>query len=458
MMTDSQQAKLSQYTAEKSADTAARKRLAALFDDGVYTEIGAGCRTGKDPVGVAAAYGYIEGSPVYAFSQDSSVMSGAVSKAHAAKICKVFELAEKNGVPVVGIYDSCGAYVEDGADALNSYSEILMHTANLSGVVPQVSVIAGVCAGSMAMIACSADFTVMTDSAELYMAVGQADNSSAAAMAEGMVSVCASDDSEAMAAARKYLSMMPSNNLAPVPEFEYAAPSAADFGTAEKAAESLADTGSILEISAGFGTAAYTALCTIGGVTAGIAATNKTAAKLSADDCSKIARFVMMCDAFSVPIVTVVDTEGFELSAADGVRQAAKLSSAYAEATCAKISLISGNAYGAAFVALAGANAGADVTYALPDAVAAPLDPVTAAEFLYHDKLKGAEDLTAARNALAKEYAENEASAFEAAAKGAVDDIVSPEEARNKMISVLDITAGKRLNKRLPKKHSNMPL
>ena len=136
----------------------------------------------------------------------------------------------------------------------------------------------------------------------------------------------------------------------------------------------------------------------------------------------------------------------------------AKLAGAYAEATCAKIVLVSGKACGGAFIALAGRNAAADAVFALPEAVIAPVEPVTAAEFLYHDKLKGASDLAAERNKLAAEYAENEASAFAAAAKGAADDVVTAEEAREKIASVLDITAGKRLNKRLPKKHSILPL
>ncbi len=428
----------------------ARSRLAALFDDGVFTETG----SGRDP-GVITAYGYINGCPAYAFSQDSTVMSGAVSRAHSEKICSVLELAARNGVPVVGIYDSCGAFIEDGADALNAYSGIMLNMANLSGVVPVVSVISGVCSGTMAVIACSADYSVVTDNAQLYVNANEG-GSAAEAASCGAVTASVRDDSEAMAAVRKYLSLMPLNNLSPLPEYEYEAPEAADFSDMRRAAGSVADNASICELYSSFGKSSCTALCTIGGTSAGVVST--AGGKLTSDDCAKITRFVRLCDAFAVPVVTIVDTEGFELSGGMGVRACAGVSAVYADATCAKITLISGKACGAAFMAFAGKNAAADAVFALDNAVAAPVDPVTAAEFLYHDKLKGADDLTAARNRIADEYAKGEGSAAEAAKKGAVDDIVAASQARDRIFSVLDITAGKRLNKRLPKKHSVLPL
>lgn len=454
MMTESQKSKLAEYTAAKAA-CPARERLSALFDDGVFTETASGRSAGGDPSGVVTAYGYINGCPAYAFSQDSTAAKGAVSRAHSEKVCRMFDLAAKNGVPVVGIYDSCGAFIEDGADALNAYSEMLLEAGNLSGVVPTVSVIAGVCAGSMAVVAAAADYVVMTEGAELYAAVG-GDSSAKAAAESGVVSATAENDAAAMESVRKYLSLMPQNNLSPLPEFEFDAPAAASFESASEGIMSIADEGSVLELRADFGKASQTTLCTIGGTTAGIAAVGK--GKLTADDCAKLAGFVRLCDAFSIPVVTVVDTEGFDMSGAESVRAAARLSGAYADATCAKIAVISGKAYGAAFIAFAGKNSAADQVFALPEAVIAPIDPVTAAEFLYHDKLRGANDLAAERNKVAAEYAENEASAFAAAAKGAVDDVIPAESVRSAVMGVLDITAGKRLNKRLPKKHSVLPL
>ncbi len=457
MLTESQRAALAEYAAAKGI-CPARERLAALFDDGVFTEIGSSVRAGDNLSGVVTAYGYIEGSPAYAFSQDKSVLKGAVSLAHSAKICKMFELAARNGVPVVGIYDSCGAFIEDGADALNAYSDILLHMGNLSGVVPIVSVISGVCAGTMAMIAASADFSVMTDSAELYLDAVKGSSSAEAAAEGGAVSVRVSDDSAAMEQVKKYLSLMPANNLTPLPEFEYDPPADASFENADKSCESIADKGSALELYGAYGKASYTALCTISGVTAGIAATNKTNGRLTAADCAKLARFVRLCDAFSIPVVTVSDTEGFDLEGADVIRCSAALAGAYAEASCAKIALVTGKSCGMAYIAFAGRNAAADAVFALPEAVIAPVDPITAAEFLHHDKLIGTDDLAASRQAVADEYAQKDGSVFAAAAKGAVDEVVTAEEARERIASVLDITAGKRLNKRLPKKHSILPL
>ncbi|MGN1089352.1 MAG: carboxyl transferase domain-containing protein [Huintestinicola sp.] len=452
MMTEGQKAMQAEYAAAKQ-DCPARKRLAAIFDDGVYTETGSGLKAGTGYAGVVTAYGFIGGCPAYAFSQDKTVMSGAVSKAHSEKICRMMELAARNGVPVIGIYDSCGAFIEDGADALNAYSDILLAAGNLSGVVPMISMISGVCAGSMAVIAASADFSVVTADAELYVSPAANGNAPEDAVKCGAVSAFAENDEAAAEMIKKYLSMMPQNNLSPIPEYDFDAPAAPSFNDAKSAAESIADTDSLLEISAGFGKAAFTALGTIAGTSAGIAAVDRNA-KLTDDDCAKLARFVRLCDAFGLPVVTVVDTDGFETEGTGSVRACARLAGAYADATCAKIVLISGKACGGAFIALAGRNAAADAVFALPESVIAPVDPITAAEFLYHDKLKGASDLAAERAKVADEYASTEASAYAAAAKGAVDDVVTAEEARGRIVSMLDITAGKRLNKRLPKKHS----
>lgn len=450
MLTESQKTKLADYKNNAAASTKAKERLTDLFDDGVYTEINSAVKA--EDAAVVTAYGYVDGSPVYAFSQDKSVNNGAVTKAVAAKICKVYELASRNGVPVVGIFDSNGAVVTDGADAIASYSEILAYTNNLSGVVPQIAVIAGTCVGSAALIAASSDFVVATEDSAIYLTAGEGKNGADAAKLGG-VSVLAKDDAAAVKSARDILSLLPANNLAVAPEFEFTAPAKAADGKAADVAEALADEGSVIELSKEFGKASYTALATLGGSVVGIAATNKTADKLTSDDSSKLARFVRTCDAFSIPVVTVIDTEGFENN--DNIRDLAKLANAYAEATTVKVSVVTGNAIGSAMVALGTANA--DMTFAYPNAVISPVAPVTAAEFLYHDKLKGAADVKAERNKIAAEYAENEASAFAAAEKGCVDAVITSDEARAKVQSVLELMAGKRLNKRLPKKHSNMP-
>ncbi len=459
MMTEGQKAKHAMYEYVVNADTSAKRRLAALFDNGSYTEIGAYAGTGDRPAGVAAAFGYVNGVKAYAFSQDVSVMSGAVSAAHADKICRTLELAAKNGTPVIGIYDSCGAFAEDGADALNAYGRILSVTNNISGVVPQIAVIAGVCSGSSAMIAECADIVIMAQDAQFYMAAGADSGSAETAARSGAVSLTAATDIEAVELARNLVMLIPQNNLSPVPEFEYSESDKPVSGTAAEIAAALADADSVTELSSGFGTAAYTALATIGGATAGIVATNKTKARLTGADCDKIARFVRFCDSFSIPVVTAVDTEGFELSAASdkagSVRDIARLSNAYAEATTVKLAVVTGKACGSAFVALAGSNANADMTFAYADSVIAAMDPVAAAEFLYHDELKEADDVKAKRNELAQRYADEFGSAADAAAKAAVDVITDPVSVRAAVISALYISSGKRADRRFPKKHGN---
>ncbi len=454
MLTESQKAKFDAYKSYSAADcqSAAAKRLAELFDDGQFTELDAAVMNGNSPAGVITAYGYVDGSPVYAFSQDRAVKGGAVNSRHAAKICKVFDLASRTGVPVVGIYDSNGAFVDDGAEAIKAYSDILLWTSNLSGVVPQISVIAGTCAGSAAMAACSADFVVITDDGELYTTPGK-DIKGEDAVANGTAALSAKDDKAAMEAVKKLIAILPANNISSAPMFEFSETGKAASGTADEIAMAVADWDSVIELSSGFGTSAYTAIATVGGSAVGIAATNKSADKLTSDDCSKLARFVRTCDAFSIPVLTYIDTEGFASNAC--ARDMAKVSNAYAEATTLKVSVVSGKAYGAAMAAFGAGNA--DVTYAYPEAVISPIAPVAAVEFLWHDKLKGAANLSDERNKLAAQYADENASAFDAASKGCVDGIISADEARGKIIAVLELMNGKRMTKRLPKKHSNMP-
>lgn len=431
------------YDAALKSDTAAKKRLSALFDDGVYTEIGAFKKYGEDLSGVIAAYGYTGGCPIYAFSQDKTVKSGAVTKANAEKIARTFALAAQNGVPVVGIYDSCGAYIEDGADALCAYSEILKAAGDVSGVVPVISVVAGVCSGSLSIIAESADIVVMTEKAEMYMNPGTDKRDAKFACESGNAAIVAEDDNAAMEEVKRLISYLPHNNLSPVPEFTY-----------DESSSDIADDESKIELYKDFGTNTKVYLAAVGGRTAGII---EACGKITADDASKIVRTVRMCDAYSVPVVTVIDSEGFDCTEAGLVRSAALVSGAYSEATTVKISVIKGKAYSSVFTALAGKNANADTVIAYENAVISPANPLTAAEFLYHDELKGAEDTKAKREELAKRYVSEFCTSYDAAAKGAVDMVVSADKARNAVICALDISSDKRLLKTLPKKHNVMP-
>ena len=443
---------LEQLKAKVNTSGSARTRLTYLFDDGNFTELDTYLTAGSGLAGVITAFGYVEGNPVYAFSQDVDEKDGAMTSVQAEKIAKVYDLAAKTGVPVVGIYDSLGADVSNNGEALNSYGKLLMWASNLSGVVPQISVVAGTCSGCSAILAETADFTIVTEDAKFYVAPNGKDNYAEIAAENGTASVVAKDDKEAVEKAKEILNKLPQNNLSPVPMYEFAEPSA------NSGVEAVFDAESLTEISADYGKSAYTALATLGGATVGVISTDKTEDKLTADDCTKIARFVRTCDAYAIPVVTFVDTEGFEADETAGaVKSMSMVAHAYAEATTIKVSVVTGKAYGAAFMALAGKGANADLTYALESAVISALNPVTAVEFLNHDALKGAKDLNAERNALADKYAKEQASAALAAAEGCVDGVIGTSEIRKTLVNSIEILAGKRLS-RLPKKHSNIQL
>lgn len=432
--------------------------LTQLFDPDSFTELDG--YTAND--GVVIGYGYVEGCPVYAFAQ-----TGPVGMLHAKKLNKIYQMAQTNGCPVIGFYNSNGGYISEGYELLAAYGEML-HAANrLSGVVPQISVVTGTCAGSAAVLAASADFVIMTEAGEFFLTppftaaakgAGAPDAGTAAAAAKsGAVHLTVADDQAAVEKAKQLLCLLPTNNLAPAPicEFSDAAAAPASGDMADIAA-SLADSGSILVLQEEYAPAAYTALATLGGQTVGLIGAQ---GELNGDAAAKIARFVSFLDAFNLAAVTLVDTEGFLPSAAaeaaGSVREAARLAHVYAEATCPKLTVLTGKAYGAAFITLAGKNAGADMTFSWPDAVISALPPITAAEFLHHDQLAGAENVAAKRQELADTYAATEASPFTVAEGGYIDDIITPEETRGALIRALDLLSGKRVTN-LPKKHGSI--
>lgn len=453
--------KLNEKKAEIS-DSPARQRLAALFDEGAFTELDAFGQSDGGAVEVVAGFGTVEGSPVYAFAQDGTVASGAVGKAAAMKIKKVYDLASKTGAPVVAVYDSKGARLSEGVEALSAYGEMLLLSNQISGVVPQIAVVAGPCGGTAAMLAASADIVIMSQKAELFLGADGDKNADAAAKA-GVTHITTADDKQAMCAARNVISKLPLNNLsaAPIAEFdenegagEALRALSENIAGADSAmiVGSIADTGSVTVLQEAFGTAVTTALAGVGGNTAGIVVFHGQA--VDRDAAVKVSRFVQLCDAYALPVITVVNTQGFE---ADGcaciIRDAAKLAHIYAEATTPKIALITGKAIGAAYIALAGRAANADMVFAWPSAEIASLPEDAAITILYHERLAAGED----RKALAAEYKETVTSPFAAAACGCVDDVIDPADTRAKLISAMDMLAGKRVS-RMPKKHSNMPL
>lgn len=442
---------------EKDTNSQACKRLSMLFDEGIYNEIGSTVKEKELGSGVVTAYGYVNGNAVYAFSQDKSVNSGAVGTAHANKIAKLYELAAKTGTPVVGIHDSNGAFMDGTASSLAAYSQMLNASAIISGVVPQISIITGTCAGTAAMLACSSDFVIMTKDSEFFMAPNSSVGSAELAAKSGIASIISENEKEAIDKARELINIMPINNLAAVPMFEFAEPVClTETNNMESTIAAIADADSVIEISENYGNAAYTALATIGGSTVAIASTNKTVEKLSTNDCAKLARFMRTCDAFSIPVITFVDSEGFaDSDVVSSIKSMTTLANVYAEATTAKIAVVTGKAIGPVFVALAGNNSNSDFTYAYEDAVIAPVAPSTAVEFMWHDRLKGTDNLENSRNELILEYENTLASAVNAAENNFIDEIINPSQLRSTLVSALDILSGKRTQK-LPKKHNNI--
>lgn len=413
----------------------ARKLLTSLFDEGTLCEIDRLAKDGDGPAEAVAGYGLVDGAPVYVFAQDHDVCRGAVGKAQAQKLRKVYELAAQNGAPVIGLFDSDGAKLGEGVDAMDALSEVLSEANRLSGVVPQIAVVLGACVGSAALIAACSDLVVAVKDADYYLNPGD-DN------AKADLTVETAD--EALQKARELLSFLPANNLAAAPLFEAGDASAALDGSAKQAAGALADDGAFLPLDA------TAALARIGGVPCGIV--TLCGDVIDGKTAGRAARFVRLCDNFSLPVVTVVDAGRFGC-----LKGAAKLSMAYTEATTAKVTVVAGRAYGAVYVAVAGKQAGADAVLAWPQAAISPLDPLAAIHLFWADRLKEMKDPEKDRQALAAEYAKTECSPLAAAAAGQVTDVVTPEETRAKLGALLDMLVGKRVS-RLPKKHVNIQL
>ena len=431
------------------------ERLAKLFDDGQYTEIDAFVRSADGYAEVAAAHGTIDGLGVYAFAQNTDASRGAMSRAQAAKIKKVYDLALKTGEPVVAMYDSAGGRLDQGTDLLAAYGDILKYSNALSGVVPQISVVLGKCCGTQALIAVCGDIVIMTEKAELSLNTSGGSASARENAEKGTAHITAADEDEAINKTRALVSILPSNNLSTAcvayDSISASGSVTADM-TAAQAALAVADEGSLIELQKDFGKTVTTALATINGTTAGIAVLEgKT---LDHKSCAKAARFIRLCDAFSMPIISFINAESFEC-----IKGAAKLASAYAEATAPKITVITGDAFGAVYIAAAGTGASADMTFAWTGASVSALTPEAEAVIMLGDdlggRLKGSKDPKKDREAVVSEFRKNELTAMKAAENGYVDDIIEPSETRERLVSAVEMLSNKRVST-LPKKHNNL--
>ena len=428
--------------------------LAKFFDDGEYTALFA-------DGAVSAACGYAAGQQAYAVYQNGE----AVTVKDVEKNIKVLEMAAQTGCPVVTFYNSVGAKLAEGLDVLTASAKLNAQIAKVSGVVPQVAVVLGVCGGTSALSAANADVCIMAEGAELFFtapftsaAKGDkvADAGSAAAAAKaGVASIVAADAAEAAEKAAHIVGLLPANNLTGPAIFEFEQPTAVLAAGAEpaKAAAAVIDKDSAVELYAGFGKSVYTAFATIGGNAVGVVATGK---QLCHNCVAKASRFVRLCDAFSVPVVTIVDTEGFVPSVTDdvaGIREAARLAATYADATTAKVAVLAGKAVGPVYTTLAAA----DLRIAVTGCTVSALEPSAAVSVLYKDEIDASDNIIAATKAKTAAYTAEVCSAASAVAAGAADMSCDAANVRASVVAALELLSTKRAA-RLPKKHGNMAL
>jgi acetyl-CoA carboxylase carboxyltransferase component len=417
--------------------------IKALFDDGIFTAIG------KENE-VTTSFGGINSRPTYVFFQNIDINGGALTKSGAEKIAKLYDLATETGSPIIGIYNSNGAYVDGTASTLKAYGDIMAKVSRISGVVPQISIITGVCAGSAALLATSADFVIMTEKAEFYLTPvfddakgGKAET----ALKNGSVSAVVKNDEEAFALAKKLLENLPQNNLDKSPLTTCISENAFDGNDLIK---SVSDPESVFEINTGYGDNATTSFARINGEVTGIININ---GELCSQVCKKISRFVRTSDAFSIPIITLINTKGFpkDINAeiSGSIKTMAVLANSYSEATTAKIAVVTEKAIGAGFTALTNTS---DFTVAFENAIISPLESETYVEFLKRDELK-----TKSKDELIREYETTLASAESALEQGVVDIVTKPENLRETLSNLLVLLESKREQK-LPKKHNILPL
>ncbi|MDX2185474.1 MAG: acyl-CoA carboxylase subunit beta [Opitutaceae bacterium] len=487
---------------KKKGLLSARERLEFLFTPGTFLEFGQHAQHQchdfglADKVfpgdGVVTGIGYINGRPVAAFAQDFTVGGGAVGSIHAKKICDLLDYAAQSGMPVIGINDSGGARIQEGDDSLSGYGQIFFRNVLLSGVVPQISVIAGPCAGGAAYSPALTDFIIMTKSnAQMFIcgpdvikaATGQTvtmdEVGSAAAHASvaGNIHFVAENEQQALALSQKLLSFLPANNVMdpphrPTPNLVIESDSGMNELVPEdsktpldvmKVIARLVDDADFLEVQRDWARSIVVGFGRIQGVVVGIVANQPMvkAGTLDIDSSDKGARFIRFCNIFNIPIVTLVDVPGFMPGLAQErggiIRHGAKMLFAYAAATVPKITVIMRKAYGGAYLAMCSRDMGADMVYAWPCAEIAVMGADGAAKILFKREISAATDPKAKEAELVAEYRKKFCSPYEAASKAMITDIIEPAQTRSVVALALRNTLSKR-ETRPPKKHGNIPL
>lgn len=434
----------------KEKNTVARERLAAFFDADTFVELGAYVkRPGTDHAeGVICGYGALDGRLVFAFAQDSTSMKGALDGRHADKIVATYEKALSVGAPIVGFFDCAGAVVFDGADALAAYGKLLAIASEASGVIPQIAVIAGTCAGTMAALAALFDLTVVIkDKSRLYVSsptlVGDEVGSAEYAMKNGNAAVCAADEQGAIGAVKTLLSYLPdsADGGAPTADMDdiNRACALAERASAADAIAVTIDGGVMTALYDGMAENVITALAFVGGVSTAVVGIDGA---LTLAGVEKMIRIYDFADSFGLPVLTFVNCEGIAPDAAAEPRMAsalATLASVMANTDNARVSAIVGNAVGAGFLFGGAKRLGTDVVFALPGAEIATMSASAGVAFLWTDRITPA----LSREALEEEWRREVASPENAAATGEIDDIIAPAELRARLIAALYMLADK---------------
>ncbi|MFN3201702.1 MAG: acyl-CoA carboxylase subunit beta [Bradymonadia bacterium] len=480
----------------------ARERVEAFLDAGSFEEFDRlkthrcndfGMQNEKIPGdGVVTGHGTVDGRRVFVFAQDFTVFGGSLSGAFAEKICKVMDLAMKVGAPVIGLNDSGGARIQEGVESLAGYADIFLRNTLASGVVPQISAIMGPCAGGAVYSPAITDFTVMVEESSYMFITGpdviktvtheevtQEDLGGAHAHAtkSGVAHFTTPDEHTALDLVKELLSFLPSNRAEDPPFVATEDPANRESPELDEFVpdnpnkpyditgiiKSIADDGYFLEVMQAYARNMVIGFARFGGRSVGVVANQPMvlAGCLDIDASVKAARFVRFCDAFNIPLVTLVDVPGFLPGTAQEwggiIKHGAKLLYAFAEATVPKVTLITRKAYGGAYDVMASKHIRADINFAYPTAEIAVMGPEGAVNIIHRKELAKAEDVDARRTELVDEYRETFANPFRAAELGYIDEVIMPRETRQKIIRSLDMLQDK-VDTMPAKKHGNIPL
>jgi len=480
----------------------ARERLDLLLDDGSFTEIDAFVTHRETEFGlgdekylgdgVVTGFGRIAGRLVFVYSQDFTVFGGSLSEAHAEKICKVMDLAVENGAPIIGLSDSGGARIQEGVVSLGGYADIFLRNTLASGVVPQISIVMGPCAGGAVYSPAITDFVVMVDGTSYMFVTGpnvvktvtheeiDFEGLGGARIhneTSGVAHFLSQGEPQALELVRQLLGYLPQNNLDPVTRRDDWSNPAQDGAALDSLVpdspkqsydmhtviRGIADAESFTEVHAHYARNVICGFARIEGRSVGIVAQQPEvlAGVLDIDASDKPARFVRTCDCFNIPLLTLVDVPGF-LPGVDQehrgiIRHGAKLLYAYCEATVPKVTVITRKAYGGAYDVMSSKHVRGDLNYAWPTAEIAVMGVEGAVNIVFRDDIAGADDPEAERSRLVAEYEERFANPYIAAARGYVDEVILPSETRARVAGAFTMLENKRQSVP-PKKHGNIPL